>query len=318
MKILLADDDAVSKRIMQRSVERLGHSCICAANGDEAWEIFKRSPDFDVVISGRQMRGINGEELCALIRGHEQRHGTQSFFVLWTSLAASGRISAATKAGADFYLAKPLHQEQLRTCLNAAAISSSHERPVRQEQGITGSNGELTRQERQDKLGLPSNWHRLLEELEVVRGRAERYGRSYSAMLCGVDSLHRRKDRRGHPIGSKALERVADLISKNLRSGDSVYRYGEQNLLIVFPEQGAEEAVAAADRLRRTVEAVAQAAPLPETSENRGALTLSIGLADSRPESPKSAVRLLAEAQHAFDTAVKQGGNRYEIYHHTI
>ena len=71
MKILIAEDDAVSRLILQRAVEQFGHECIVAEDGVKAWELFQ-SADVDGIISDWMMPGIDGIELCQRVRAHQR------------------------------------------------------------------------------------------------------------------------------------------------------------------------------------------------------------------------------------------------------
>ena len=69
MRVLVAEDDAVSRIILRRAVEKFGHECLVAEDGERAWETYLGGPDVDVVISDWMMPGIDGLELCRRIRG---------------------------------------------------------------------------------------------------------------------------------------------------------------------------------------------------------------------------------------------------------
>jgi CheY-like chemotaxis protein len=67
MRVLIAEDDAVSRRILQRAVERFGHQCQAAIAGAEAWQGYQDAP-YDVVITDWVMPHLDGVALCELIR----------------------------------------------------------------------------------------------------------------------------------------------------------------------------------------------------------------------------------------------------------
>jgi len=73
MLILVADDDPTALLIVETALRNLGHLCISATDGDQAWEAFQtRRPD--VVISDWLMPGMTGLELCRKIRAHPARY----------------------------------------------------------------------------------------------------------------------------------------------------------------------------------------------------------------------------------------------------
>jgi CheY-like chemotaxis protein len=73
MKVLIADDEAISRRLLQGYLERWGHAVVAAQNGAEAWDLFAAG-DFPVVISDWVMPELDGVELIHRIRA-SQRSG---------------------------------------------------------------------------------------------------------------------------------------------------------------------------------------------------------------------------------------------------
>jgi DNA-binding response OmpR family regulator len=117
MRVLIAEDDAVSRRILQRAVERFGHHCLSVTDGAEAWQAYQDAP-FDVVISDWVMPRLDGIELCALIRANPGPCYT--YVILLSVLSDRGHFLKGMQAGADDYLTKPLDAEEMQARLAAA------------------------------------------------------------------------------------------------------------------------------------------------------------------------------------------------------
>jgi len=127
MKILLAEDDAVSRLVLKKTVEGSGHDCLVAKDGLEAWEIYQKSPDIEVVISDWMMPNMDGLELCRRVRGLDRKGYT--FFIILTALGGRERLMEGLRAGADEYLVKPLDREQLQAKLTVASrVTALHRR----------------------------------------------------------------------------------------------------------------------------------------------------------------------------------------------
>ena len=154
-------------------------------------------------------------------------------------------------------------------------------------------NRKLFEQSREDPLTQLGNRRRLREEIEMLRARVERYGHSYSAVLCDVDYFKVYNDHYGHLAGDEVLQKVAQMITDQCRSGDTAYRYGEEEFLVILPEQSLESAIEVADRLRRKIEAL----QIPhEANDPPGVVTISAGVATVATflaEAPKSTDDLL-------------------------
>ncbi len=310
MKVLIAEDDAVSRTILKKSVEKFGHECLAAEDGEKAWELFQSTEEVDVVISDWMMPNTDGPELCRRVRAVDADPYT--FFVFLTALGDKEHLLEGMKAGADDYLAKPLDREQLEVRLIAASrVNSLHRRLNEQKAELEKLNGELFALARRDPLTRLGNRLRLREDLEALQARAERYGQSYSAMLCDVDFFKPYNDHYGHLAGDEVLEKVAEVISGSLRAGDTAYRYGGEEFLILLPEQTLESAKVAAERLRRSVEDLA----IPhEAKAPPGVVTVSLGLAALSQDEKKPAEELLREADAALYGAKEAGRNTVAVY----
>ena len=305
MRILIAEDDTVSRTILRRAVEKFGHECLAAASGEEAWELYKESPDLDVIISDWMMPGMDGLELCRLVRGDER--GTYTYFIFLTALGDREHLLMGLEAGADDYLSKPLDRDELQVRLiSAARVTALHRRLAQHGEELEELNRRLFEQSREDPLTGLGNRLRLDEELETLQARVDRYGYSYAVILCDVDFFKSYNDRHGHVAGDEVLKRVAGEIRSQCRSGDTAYRYGGEEFLVVLPEQPIEAAVAVADRLRRSVESLG----IPhESKDPAGPVTISAGVAALRAGDGKSTDDLLKEADAALYRAKDAGRN---------
>lgn len=309
MRVLIAEDDTITRRILQRAVTSLGHEYLLAKDGSEAWETHEREPYIDVIISDRMMPGMDGIELCRRVR--KSSDDWYTFFIFITSLGEKGDLIEGLKAGADDYLTKPLDHEQLQAKLLAASrVTSLHRRLNEQNDELEKLNVELFATSRRDPLTMLGNRLRLREDLETLASHVERYERSVCAMLCDIDFFKAYNDNYGHVAGDDILKKTAEAISGNLRKGDSAYRYGGEEFLVTLPEQSIESAVSAAERLRRRIERM----QIPHTSRERPEIiTISIGLAELRPDDGKSAEDLLKEADAALYEAKENGRNQVKV-----
>ena len=314
MKVLIAEDDAVSRTILRRAVEKLGHECVAAADGEEAWELYCNTPEVEVVISDWMMPGMDGVDLCRRIRSLDRE--VYPFFVFLTALKDREHLLEGMEAGADDYLAKPLDREELGVRLAAAArVTSLHRSMIEQHRQLEKLNKELYTLARRDTLTRLGNRLRLREDLEVLHARVERYGYSYCAVLCDVDFFKLYNDHYGHLAGDEVLQRVANAIMANFRTGDSSYRYGGEEFLTILPEQSLETATLAAERLRDAIEDLAiPHEAVSRNSTSPGVVTVSVGLSRLAAGESKSVERLLEEADEALYRAKKAGKNQVAIH----
>ncbi len=131
MRVLIAEDNALERQTLQWAIQRLGHECVVAADGVEAWQLYQ-AQEADVVISDWLMPGMDGRELCAAIR--ERGAATRyTYFLFLTGLADKAKVIQAMRGGADDYLVKPLNLDDLAARLLAAArvkwLEERHKQP---------------------------------------------------------------------------------------------------------------------------------------------------------------------------------------------
>ncbi len=133
MRVLLAEDDPVSRRILQAALEGLGHAVTTAVDGQEAWERFEEDP-VDVLITDWLMPRLNGLELTRRIRGH--RGDRYTWVVLLTTLSGKARYLDGMEAGADDFVSKPIDRPELYARLRVAERILGLQREVRQLEGL--------------------------------------------------------------------------------------------------------------------------------------------------------------------------------------
>jgi signal transduction histidine kinase len=123
MKILAVDDDMIARILINGMVTALGHQCVLAESGEQAWELVQQQ-SFDVVISDRMMPGMNGLELCRRIRENTPA-AEYVYVILASALTEQEEARDAMLAGADDYLTKPMRRRKLELKLIAAERVSS-------------------------------------------------------------------------------------------------------------------------------------------------------------------------------------------------
>ena len=136
MRILIAEDEVVSRTILRRAVEKFGHECFVAADGLEALELFQNTEEVDVVISDWMMPGIDGLEFCRRLRGEKRDEYT--YFIFLTSLGDKAHLLEGLRVGADDYLTKPLDRDELQARLVAASrVTSLHRKLTEQSRRLS-------------------------------------------------------------------------------------------------------------------------------------------------------------------------------------
>jgi diguanylate cyclase (GGDEF)-like protein len=146
--------------------------------------------------------------------------------------------------------------------------------------------------------------HQLTNELK----RAQRYGHRVSLLLVDIDRFKRINDKFGHQTGDIVLQHVVDVMRRVVRETDVLARYGGDEIALILPCTGLEDAQIVAERIRATVEA----APPAILHNEKQRLTLSIGVA-AFPEHGSDRDRLLQITDQALYEAKAKGRNRVVV-----
>ncbi len=117
MNILVVDDDAALRCVLQRSFTEFGHQVSTAADGAEALRIFSKG-HVPLIVSDMLMPGMEGLELCRRIRQANRSHYT--YVILLTVVDGKDGYLSGMAAGADDFLTKPFDMEMLKARLNVA------------------------------------------------------------------------------------------------------------------------------------------------------------------------------------------------------
>jgi diguanylate cyclase (GGDEF)-like protein len=301
MKILVADDDPLSRRLVDTAVTRLGHEAAATEDGEAAWRRFCHDKP-EVLITDLVMPGVDGLELCRRVRA-DARAG-YTYIILVTALGSRQDVVRGMEAGADDYLVKPVDLFALQTRLIAAQrVTDLHTE-------LDRHRAQLAHLARHDPLTGLANRRSLDEDLEVLHARSQRYGHSYAVAMCDIDRFKAYNDTHGHPAGDQALRAVAATIAGELRLGDGIYRYGGEEFLLVLPEQTLDSARVAVERVRRAVE---QLAIGHDAAGSGDGLTVSAGIAAFGPGQATTVEQLLEQADAALYRAKSAGRNRIAV-----
>lgn len=235
MKVLVADDNPVTRRMVLEQMRGWGYEPIIATDGQEAWTILQSEDAPSLAILDWMMPGLEGIEVCRRLRA--ARTMPYTYVIMLTSRDRTEDLVAAIDAGADDFLTKPCDKQELRVRLRAG-------------QRIVELEELLRYKATHDPLTGICNRALILETLQREMARATRSGQETGICLLDVDYFKRINDRFGHPVGDEVLKDLCPRLRSFLRPFDSLGRYGGEEFLVVLPECSASEALDVAHRLR--------------------------------------------------------------------
>src|SRR3954469_5712218 len=134
MRILVAEDERITRTSLLRQLESWGHEVAAAEDGQVAWELFTQTP-FDLILTDWEMPNLSGLELIERVR--KTPAATYTYVIMLTSRSDKSDLVRGIEAGADDFVAKPFDREELRVRLLAGV------RIVNLERALHAQNEEL-------------------------------------------------------------------------------------------------------------------------------------------------------------------------------
>ncbi|MBA3241879.1 MAG: diguanylate cyclase [Acidobacteria bacterium] len=119
MKILIAEDDLVSRRVLQATLVKWGHEVVVVSRGDEALAVLQCADAPPLAILDWMMPGLDGVEVCR--RARQSPSATPTYIILLTAKTEKEDVVAGLEAGADDYLTKPFVRVELRARIEVGA-----------------------------------------------------------------------------------------------------------------------------------------------------------------------------------------------------
>lgn len=112
MKVLIAEDDLVSRRVLEATLVKWGHEVVVASDGAAALAVLEGADAPPLAILDWMMPGLDGVEVCR--RARRSFSTTPTYLILLTAKTEKEDIVAGLDAGADDYLTKPFARVELR------------------------------------------------------------------------------------------------------------------------------------------------------------------------------------------------------------
>ena len=294
MRILVADDDRISRELLVHALKEWEHDPVPARDGIEALKILRDDNPPTFMILDWMMPGMSGPDVCRFVRKISVNNPYVYILVL-TGRKEKKNLIEALEAGADDFIQKPFDPEELRVRVRSA---------VR----ILELQSALLAKARHDSLTGLLNHGAILEELDKEFNRCQRDNKPVSVLLADLDFFKKINDQYGHQAGDSVLYATAERIRSTCRSYDSVGRYGGEEFLIVLPGCDIQDAFKLSNRLRNSVAEIAAESPAGLIP-----FTISIGVASTKDFARISTTQLVQAADEALYKAKEKGRNRVEI-----
>jgi two-component system cell cycle response regulator len=299
IRVLVGDDSAVSRKLVEQTLNDERYSLVFAKNGRETVDHFAKHHPALVIVDWI-MPDLTGIEICKHIRS--KTRASYTYIILLTGKSGMESIVEGLAAGADDYLTKPFHPEELIARVGVGL------RIVELQREIEVKNVMLQELALTDPLtSLPNR-----RAIEDWAGRqlsgAARYGFSFWVALADLDHFKTVNDTYGHDAGDTVLKSFSHILKSKSRRSDICGRIGGEEFLFVLTHATKEDAKRVIDCVRAELEATKF-----NFNGNSLTVTASFGLVGFAGTRAPEFSQLVAQADLALYSAKRLGRNRVEI-----
>ncbi len=288
MRILIAEDDPTSRKLLAAVLEKSGHEVVLSSNGAEALEAARQPGAPRLLILDWMMPEMDGFEVCRQVRAMES--DDPPYIMLLTALGDEEHLVAGLNEGADDYITKPFKTKELLARVEVASRIVALQTRLAQEASV-------------DSLTGVANRASILRTLERELACARRTNSQVGLAILDIDFFKNVNDTLGHAGGDEVLREFAIRCAQTLRMRDALGRYGGEEFLIVAPGYNANGPLW--ERIREHVAATPFSAGTSQIQ-----VTVSVGASCGLwSDSPQA---LIEAADKALYCAKRNGRNRVE------
>jgi two-component system, cell cycle response regulator len=300
MRILIAEDDLISRRLLEAKLIKWGYDVVAASDGDAAWMALTVPDAPRIAILDWMMPGADGVELCRRVR--KALPEPYTYIILLTAQQRDEDLIIGMDAGADDYITKPFKANELKVRLRAG------KRIIELQNELIEAREALREKATHDPLTGLWNHEEIILILEHELSRAKREGGHVTAIMADLDYFKKINDTYGHMAGDEVLQVAAQRILTETRCYDSVGRIGGEEFLIVLPGCKKEDVAANAERIRLSISAGSM-----NVCDELIQVNISVGAATNVNGKKCDVHSLIKAADLALYQAKKNGRNRVEI-----
>ncbi len=252
MKTLIAEDDRVSRRLLEAALVKKGYEVVVTQDGTQAWEALQQEDAPPLAILDWMMPGLDGAEVCRRVR--QMAQASPTYIILLTAKSSKSEIVDGLQAGADDYLTKPFNRDELyarmQVGMRFVELQRNLAERVRQ---LERAELELSSLSLTDDLTGLLNRRGFLVHAEEHMKTARRTRREFLLLYADMDGLKQINDTLGHAEGSLAIVRTADILRQTLRTSDLIARLGGDEFTMLAKDTAGETSEQITTRLEENL-----------------------------------------------------------------
>lgn len=314
--ILIVEDEPDIAELFGKYLAREGHTFDVASDGQEGKDrVFQATRDYDLVLCDLKMRQMGGRAFIEFV--HPVLKDRTPIIVVsgWPHLVEAMGVA---RRWAFLILNKPVNLQELQEAVDRGLeqralyvrihdLEDRVEQLTRRDQVLLEKSNVLFNEVRIDAMTQLPNRRRLEEDIDVFSANVGRYQTRFAIAFCDLDDFGRFNNKQSYGVGDAVLCAVSRRLQEASRRGDTVYRYGGDEFVIVLAYQDLAEACRAADRFRANLGGRDLDLGEGYTPER---VTISGGVVAVTPEDQRPVADFLDEASRLCKGAKAAGGDR--------
>lgn len=287
--VLIVEDNVFYSKIIKWSIHDKFDS-LYTESGEECLELINNGTLPDIILLDVTMPGISGHETCRRLKKEKKSADIPIIFI--TALDECGDEKLGFDLGAVDYITKPVNPAIVRARIDTH-ITMKLQRD------------ELNRLAFYDQLTGVYNRHWLLEVANDKVNESLRNITELWLLMIDIDNFKSINDTHGHAVGDLILQKIANNLKTDLRSHDTVSRFGGEEFIVLFSHCNKINTLKKANKLIKNIEAL---------KPNGIVVTISIGVSSLLLDDDNDdLISLLKRADDALYQAKNNGRNRLEI-----
>ncbi len=243
IKILVAEDDFVSRLMLTSAIKKWGYEPIAVDNGKSAYEILTAESPPLLAILDWVMPEMDGIEVVRSLRKKTEEIPT--YIIMLTTKTEKEDVIEGLEAGADDYIRKPFDTDELWARIRVGL------RTAKLQKDLMDTQKALEYEAIHDPLTGCLNRRGILERLKEELERFQRTGEQLCVGMCDLDHFKKINDTYGHQTGDDVLKGFVQIIRSQLRPYDQIGRLGGEEFLILIPDITEVYARSALERLNK-------------------------------------------------------------------
>jgi len=301
MKVLLVDDDPISRLLLLPLLDKWGCDVQVAKDGTSAWAALQAPDSPHLVLMDWMMPGLSGVEICRKLRARKVEAYT--YVILLTARHNQQDFIEGLESGADDYLTKPCNTTELRARIRIG------ERILQMQADVIQARELVRFKSTHDSLTGAWSRGNTFDMLERELSRANREGKSLGMILIDFDRFKNINDSLGQLAGDDVLRAAALRILGSVRIYDIVGRVGGEEFLLLFSGCDTAAIRSKAERIRGII----AGSPF-KTITGAVSLTASLAAFSAAPSEFHTSESVLRSLNGALCRAKELGRNRVEMF----